>query len=156
LKSKESDFEPQTVGEHIKKKRLELALTQEKAGQLLGVTALTILYWEHGVFQPAVKHFPAILAFLGYDPKRPSPTCLSERLQAKRRELGWTQRDAARKLGIDPSTWSSWEGGGTIMLIAHRCLVAKFTGLSEAEIYAAMRKRWNDSHGRSTPQHGIG
>jgi hypothetical protein len=25
------------------------------------------------------------------------------------------QKEAVRKLGVDPSTWSTWETGGTIM-----------------------------------------
>jgi len=59
---------------------------------------------------------------------------------------------AATKLGVDPSTWSTWENSGTIMSKAHRHLVAKFIGLSEGALYPMMRKRCNDSHGKPSPE----
>ena len=154
LRKKDVDFEPQTFGEHLKKKRLKLGLTQKEAGERLGVTSFTVINWEYCLRKPAIQHIPAICRFLGYDPEPPTPKTLGERLAAKRRELGWAQEEAARKLGVDPSTWSEWENGGTIMAKAHRCLVAKVMGLPEAEVYAAMRKQWNDSHHRPTPEQG--
>jgi hypothetical protein len=42
------------------------------------------------------------------------------------------QKEAARKLGVDPSTWSTSETGGTIMGKAHRRLIATFIGLPVA------------------------
>ena len=152
LRKKDFDFEPQTFGEHIKRKRLELGLTQKEAGQRLGVTQFTVINWEYGLGNPAIQHVPAICRFLGYDPEPPTPKTLPERLAAKRRDLGWTQRVAAQKLGVDPCTWSDWENGGTIMATAHRRLVAKFLGVKEADVNSEMRKRWNDSHGRATPE----
>ena len=134
----------------VKKKRLELNLTQKQAGERLGVTSFTIINWENGLRKPAIEHVPAICRFLGYDPEPPTPKTLPERLAAKRRELGWTQRVAAKKLGVDPCTWSDWERGGTIMATAHRRMIARFLGLSEAEVSFTMRQRWNDSHGRAT------
>ncbi len=40
------------------------------------------------------------------------------------------------------------------MAKTHRRLVAKLIGLPETELYAAMRKQWNDSHGRPTSESG--
>ena len=40
-------------------------------------------YWERGETEPALAFLPAILRFLGYDP-RPEPTTLAERLVAVR------------------------------------------------------------------------
>lgn len=150
LKPKKTDFEPRTLGEHIKKKRLELGLTQKEASQHLGVTPFTVINWENGLRKPAIRHVPAICRFLGYHPELPAPKTLPERLAARRRELGWTQRVAAKKLGVDPGTWSDWERGGTIMANAHRRMIARFLGLSEDEVYFAMQQRWNDSHGHAT------
>ena len=42
LKPKETDFEPQTSGEHIRKRRLELRLTQKHAAEQLGVNPWTV------------------------------------------------------------------------------------------------------------------
>jgi len=140
------------LGQHLKKTRLELGLTQKEAGQRLGVTSFAVISWKYDLRKPAVQHIPAIRRFLGYDPEPSTSNTLAERLAAKRRALGWTQKEAACKLGVDPSTWSTWEAGGTIMAKAHRVLVARFTGFSETDVYAAMRKRWNDSHDRPTPE----
>jgi transcriptional regulator with XRE-family HTH domain len=40
-------------------------------------------------------------ALLGYDPF-PEPGSVSERLLAKRRAMGWSIREAAAELGVDP------------------------------------------------------
>ena len=114
LKSKETDFEPQTLGEHIKKRRLTLRLYQRDVAKSLGVNPNTILNWETGLTaEPPIKLIPAILAFLGYNPF-PVPTTLSERMLAVRRIRGWTMKDAAQVLGVDPCTWQTWEYTGTI------------------------------------------
>jgi transcriptional regulator with XRE-family HTH domain len=155
LKPKETSFEPQTVGSHLRKKRLQLGLTQREAGQRLGVTLFTVINWEYGRCEPALHRLPAIREFLNYEPDPVAPITLAEHLAAKRRELGWTQKKAASALGVDPSTWSAWEAGGTVMGKTHRSLVARFTGLSGAALYAAMRKRWNDSHNRTTAEEGF-
>ena len=152
LKPKETDCTPVLLGEHIKKRRLELGLTQKEAGKHLGVTSFTVTNWEHGLRKPAIQHLPAICQFLGYDPEPPTPSTFAEWLVAKRRQFGWTQRVAAKKLGVDPSTWSAWEHGGTIISKARRHVVATFLGLSEGALYAMMRQRWNDSEGKPTPE----
>jgi DNA-binding XRE family transcriptional regulator len=55
------------IGDHIRKRRLDLGLTQiELAGQL-GVTKSTVWNWEHGT-EPELIHIPAVLAFLGNAP----------------------------------------------------------------------------------------
>lgn len=129
------------LGEHLKKRRLELGLTQKKAGKHLGVTSFTITNWEHGLRKPAIQHLHAICQFLGYDPKPPTPDTLAGLLAAKRRQFEWSQRMAAKKLGVDPTTWSAWEQGGTIMSRTYRLLVATFIELPEGALYAMMAKR---------------
>ena len=143
------DFEPKSLGDHLRKKRLMLGLTQPEVAGFLSVNSTTAFNWEHNITFPEIQYMPAIIQFLGYD-AIPSGNSVPERLAAKRRELGWTQLRAAKTLGIDPGTWSSWESGGTIMAVAHRRLVSSFLGISEAELHLTMRKRWNDAHGRPT------
>ena len=112
LKPKETDFEPQTLGEHVKKRRLELRLTQKQAASRLGVNPWTVLNWEKGHTVPPVESLPVILQFLGYDPF-PKPESLPERLLAKRRAMGWSIKEAARQLGVDEGTWGAWEASTT-------------------------------------------
>lgn len=156
MKPKEADFEPQTLGEHIRKRRLVLGMTQGDAARCLNVTAATLLNWELGKTEPRIQYIPAVVRFLGYDPEPPLCTKLPEQLVAKRRTLGWTQKEAALNLGVDPCTWSDWENGGTIMVTAHRRLVAQFLGIPETELQSTMRKRWLGSHNRFITDRIIG
>lgn len=56
---------------------------------------------------PAVR-MPAVIQFLGYNPE-PEPEPVGARLRWKRRSLGWTIYEAARRNSVDPSTWETWE-----------------------------------------------
>ncbi len=100
------------MGEHVRKRRGELKLSQREAGRLLGVTSFTVLNWEKGKTEPPIAALPAILRFLGYNPF-PEPANLPERLLAIRRQMGWSIKEAARHLGMDERTWGDWERGTT-------------------------------------------
>lgn len=142
LKPKESDFEPKTVGEHLRKKRLELGLSQHQAADRLSVNAWTVLNWEKNHTRPPIESMPGILQFLGYDPF-PEPQSIPEQLLAKRRQMGWSVREAARLLGVDPGTWGDWERGKVILFRKHRGLVAKLLGRSLDELDREMTSRRN-------------
>lgn len=120
------DFEPQYLGEHIRRRRLMLAITQEEAAALLGVNAWTVHNWETGQRKPETRFIPALVGFLGYDPEPVDEGTLAGRLVAKRRELGLSKLEAARSLRIDPGTWAGWELGARIAREAHRRAVEKF------------------------------
>jgi len=42
-KPKKTDFEPRTLGEHIRKRRMQLGLTQVQAAAQIGVSAASVL-----------------------------------------------------------------------------------------------------------------
>jgi len=145
LKPKESDFEPRLLGEHLRKRRLILNLDQKQAAEVLGIKSWTVLNWEKGHTEPPVEAMPAILGFLGYDPF-PAARNLPERLLAKRRMMGWSIRQAATTLKVDPGTWGDWERGKLILYRKHRVLIARLLGLPEGEFSQAMEARWIRSH----------
>lgn len=120
------DFEPKTLGDHIRRRRLMLAITQEEAAAQLGVKAWTVHNWETGQRKPEIRFIPALVAFLGYDPEPVEEGTLAGRLIARRRELGLSQREAACSLQIDPGTWAGWELGARIAREAHRRVVEGF------------------------------
>jgi transcriptional regulator with XRE-family HTH domain len=122
LKPKETDFEPQTLGEHVRKRRIEMEVTQKQAAKLLGVNPWTVLNWEKGHTEPSIESMTAIIRFLGYDPF-PEPKNIAERLLAKRRAMGWSITEAARRLGVDEGTWGSWESGTTVPKGRHLILL---------------------------------
>lgn len=59
---------PQTIGNHIRNKRLERKLTQKGLADKLGVHHSSVLHWEAGTKEPNVKQLPLIIQFLGYEP----------------------------------------------------------------------------------------
>jgi len=99
---------PKSVGDHIRKRRLDLGLKQQDLSRVLRVSAATLANWERGRVIPTTRHFPAIIEFLGYDPNPPGAT-FAGRLHTVRRRLGLSQRALAVRLGIDPSTVAEWE-----------------------------------------------
>ena len=48
-------MQPETIGEHLKKRRLELGLEQEQVAKATGVTWLSVSNWERGVYRPTKK-----------------------------------------------------------------------------------------------------
>ena len=71
----ETDLEPPTLGEHLRKWRLEMRLTQTQVAERIGVNPWTILNWEKGHSEPPIETVPALLQFLGYD-RLPEPKTL--------------------------------------------------------------------------------
>jgi len=111
-KPKSSDYPKslKTMGDHLRKRRLDLKLLQKDVGQRIGVAVATMWNWENGRVSPEVKHLPAIIAFLGYNPL-PPPAGLADRLVWFRQSKGWTQEAFAKVLVVDQTTLAKWEQG---------------------------------------------
>ena len=65
--------EPQTLGEHLRVKRIDMGLTQPQLSEKLGVAWQTVERWEHNYrpIRPASR--AKIVAFLGFDPVPENP-----------------------------------------------------------------------------------
>ncbi|MBI2998952.1 MAG: helix-turn-helix transcriptional regulator [Deltaproteobacteria bacterium] len=98
------------LGDHIRKKRLELGLLQKDLAGKIGVDQGTACRWETNETSPPIRFIPKIVDFLGYNPL-PAPKTFPEELLAARRALGLTQRGMAKRLGVDPTTILLWERG---------------------------------------------
>jgi DNA-binding transcriptional regulator YiaG len=101
---------PKTVGQHLRKRRLDLGLMQSQVARTLGVHIETFKNWERGVCAPTGSVVPKVIGFLGYDPF-PDPESLAERIVQYRQTNGLTQAGFARVLGINPDTLGGWERG---------------------------------------------
>jgi len=86
---------------------------------------------------------PAIVRFLGYDPF-PHPKTVAQHLLAKRREMGWSIKEAASVIGVDPGTWRKWECGNSIFYLKHRVRIAQLLQLSFDALNEEMTSRWNE------------
>lgn len=102
--------EVRTLGEHIRRRRLDLGLGQRHLAARLGIREETLASWERDQAEPMPRHYGAIVRFLGYDP-RPAGKDLPGRLNAIRRRLGLTQRELADRLGLDEGTVTDFELG---------------------------------------------
>ena len=98
----------ETLGDHIKRRRLTLGFFQRQVAAELGADETTLFRWEHNIVLPQIHYFPQILKFLGYDPF-PASVTLADKLRAARRRLGSTQTAFAEQLGVDPVTLRKWE-----------------------------------------------
>jgi transcriptional regulator with XRE-family HTH domain len=132
------EFVPTTIGEHIKKRRLELGLYQKDVARVFSVTLFTIINWEKGRTEPTVRNIPTLIEFLGFDPAPGEyATSIADRLKSKRREMGLGQREVAKILGVDPSTVTQWESGTRIQRLEHRTIIEGF--LRKGEIFRPER-----------------
>ncbi|HTE01621.1 MAG TPA: helix-turn-helix domain-containing protein [Mucilaginibacter sp.] len=59
---------PETLGEHILKKRLELGLLQKDVAAILGVCEDSITGWENERSRPQSRYYSVIIEFLQYSP----------------------------------------------------------------------------------------
>ncbi|MCZ6704988.1 MAG: helix-turn-helix transcriptional regulator [Bacteroidetes bacterium] len=99
-----------TLGDHIRARRLERGLFQKDVAQLVGVCTETVTNWEKNRSSPDLRVLPKVLEYLGYDP-RMADESIGGRLVRSRQARGLSQRGVAHILGVDPSTLSKWELG---------------------------------------------
>jgi transcriptional regulator with XRE-family HTH domain len=107
-----------SIGDHIRKKRLDLGLLQRDVAAQIGVSQDTIYNWERNANSPQVHELPAVIRFLGYNPL-PLARTAPDRLVRARHELGLTQKAMAGRLGIDPTTLARREKGKKRRLVIH-------------------------------------
>ena len=81
---------PQTLGEHLRKRRHKLDIFQKDAARELSANQWTLIGWEADRKKPTVRFMSRIIHFLGYDPF-PEPCTLGGRLLATRRRPGLSQ-----------------------------------------------------------------
>lgn len=100
------------VGDHIRKRRLDLKLPQKDVAGILGVDTTTVTNWENNGCQPKLYLIPKIVRFLGYTPFSTSgKPALSEEIKAYRLVRGLSLKKLSKALGVDPTTLARWENG---------------------------------------------
>jgi transcriptional regulator with XRE-family HTH domain len=105
-------IDPKTFGDHLRKRRLDLHLTLREVAKQVRCDASSVNAWELNYHQPALHLYPAVVAFLGYDPAAVTNSDgLGRQVAIRRRALGFSQRVLAERLGIDESTVGTWERG---------------------------------------------
>ncbi len=100
-----------TIGDHIKKRRLDLGLTQRQLASRLEVKSDTIVNWEKNYGTIMIHLIPRIIDFLGYVPFNTDFKDLKDKLIFYRKLSGLSQEKLAALLQVDESTVASWEKG---------------------------------------------
>jgi transcriptional regulator with XRE-family HTH domain len=100
--------ELRNLGDHLRKRRLDLELLQRQATEQIGVERSTVTNWELSRTAPDLRRLPNIMRFLGYDPT-PQAETLAAALKQYRRQQGMSQKELAGRLRVDPSTLARWE-----------------------------------------------
>jgi transcriptional regulator with XRE-family HTH domain len=102
-----------TLGDHLRKRRLDLGLRQGDVAAQLAVNISTVTNWEKNYTAPPLSLIPRVIAFLGYDP-RPEPAeslSFDQQIVRARQRVGLSQKALAQHLGVDPGTLAKWERG---------------------------------------------
>jgi predicted transcriptional regulator len=67
---------PKTLGEHLRKKRVDMQLSMTQLANLLGlgISDTAIEKWEKNQNRPTEEHRKRIIEFLGFNPAQINPT----------------------------------------------------------------------------------
>jgi hypothetical protein len=136
-------YDPQTLGEHLKKRRRLLGLLQREAAERIGIQRDTYVNWEKDKTRPVASQFRPVVAFLGYDPTS-EPRTLAERLEAKQRTLGASLAQVARHLGWDSGSLKRYLDGTWRISPDRRDALERFLNADEvalAGLHSLKRRR---------------
>lgn len=97
-------LELNTIGDHLRKVRIDRKLSQKDLSKIISVTEDTITGWELNRNSPKPKYIKKIIEFLGYSPFKTENASLNEQLYYARLTLGLTQEEIAKEIGIDETT----------------------------------------------------
>jgi transcriptional regulator with XRE-family HTH domain len=98
---------PKEIGEHIRKRRMDLKLLQKAVAGIVGVSEATVCNWEKNRTQPKIEHIPKIIRFLGYAPF-PCPKDILGRLAYLKKIKGLTFRGLGELMGRDHEQLANW------------------------------------------------
>jgi len=93
----------ETLGDHLRKIRLDRGLSQVEVARQLKVTTETVTGWELNRHEPKTTLVKRIYGFLGYCPCALGSNSIGDRLRQARLCLGHTQKQAASKINCDCS-----------------------------------------------------
>lgn len=102
---------PVSIGDHIRKKRIELKLHQKDVAKICGVTEDSITNWEKNRSKPKIQFLPHIIKFLGYAPFEVDMTTYQGKLKAYRYKNGLTHAQIGKIFDFNASTIGAWENG---------------------------------------------
>ena len=100
---------PRTMGDYVRKRRLELGWGAIQLAHMLHVSTETIFNWEKGRSFPEIRFMARIIEFLGYTPELFNRDTTGQKIIAYRHVWGMSQWVLALALKVDPGTLGWWE-----------------------------------------------
>jgi DNA-binding transcriptional regulator YiaG len=64
--------QPKTIGDHLRRRRLDLGLEQADVAKTFNVHRTSVQNWESSRYEPGTPMLAKIVAFLGYNPGQPN------------------------------------------------------------------------------------
>ena|SRR5882672_10122857 len=101
--------EVKTIGDHIRKVRLDRMLLQKDLAKLFKVHLTTIVGWEKNQAIPHSKYAPLITQFLGYDAFPKQTIDIGEQIKAYRLKRGLSREWFAKLAGVSWTSVGIWE-----------------------------------------------
>lgn len=123
--------ELQTLGDHIRKRRLDLGLLQMEVASEIGVSENTVWNWEHGT-EPELRHIPAVLSFLGYMPWK-CPDDPGGEACPLQEGKGLSLRRLGPLMGRDPEQLEDWLSGRHEPIERNKRMIEEFLNRRRAE-----------------------
>ena len=103
-----------TLGDHIRKRRIETNRMQQDVAALIGVSEDCVTNWENNRFQPQIQFYPKIISFLGYYPFVGETETIGGVLLMSRRLHGFSHKRMGELVGADGSSIRRWERNLTV------------------------------------------
>jgi len=97
------------LGDHLRKRRMDLKLSQVAVARILDVYELSISHWESNQTVPVVAMMPRIIAFLGYNPCSIDISTLGGRIKHYRYINGLSRKYLGNQFFVNYRIISSWE-----------------------------------------------
>jgi transcriptional regulator with XRE-family HTH domain len=102
--------ELKTLGDHLRKKRLDLKLLQRDVAKRLGANETTIYNWEKNRSNPSLQFIPKIIRFLGYFPLKCHEDTIG-RLRFYKLVNGFSYKRLGKLMGKHPEQLADWLSG---------------------------------------------
>lgn len=101
---------PKTLGDYMRRRRMELRMLQKDVASFVGVSEDTITFWENNRTDPTAKYVSKIIQFIGIVPPI-FPNTFAGQVKAYRYVRGMTHAQLGSLIGVNGSTVSAWEAG---------------------------------------------
>ena len=118
---------PQTLGQHLRNRRLLLNLHQKDVARQLGTLREVYERWERDEREPVVSEWPGILSFLGYYPV--SEETAADLVLKARRCQGVDQKTLAKAVGVIHQRLRRWEHGDELPVASAICRLEELARL---------------------------